>query len=875
MATYQNNPDYQTYQTNPYQLPTQQITQAIATRNTYWDSAASSLKNAYQNYMGLQLTNGANQEKLNGLMDGVNDNLKKVTATDLSLGENYGKAMGIFDPIIKDQNIMGDNAITKSGQQQLQLGMQARTTNNGKDYNEASMKEISNHLSDFSKSDPNNWRQFYNNRPQYTPYTDYSAEKRAVDKNFKPDTTDFTTPQLTSTLGVDGKPEVDSTGKLTGRQVQTGYMLNTHDKSILASQYRAYLDSSLSSKAKDQMALEGRVQYHDNPDALAKDYGDHISSQIESTKLHIEDLRGKMAGSNATPAQKEVIQDEINRLSGENQERTLQKTKLDAHDYSELLPYKDQIAGNLHTANLINYMSEAAARRDITVKYSTDQTWREKYMQGSEDVRQVRSLDFKNAELNERAREADLNRQNKLEVQLMRSGLSKNGKALSPVWGTQNYDIATEANTEEFGPAKFADMKSQSETDYQKSIDTIDKIIKGENSNWDSMSKTAQESTKRTFFDNSKNKALIDGFKDASSKHDTDTQVFNSMDNFIANTIKTKYPDIYNAKQNVINTIPSGQTLGVSEVSNRRSNLSGYGGGAPLNQSLNLSKDDIQKIIAGTHPNMRLSTVTEMASSTQPGIAPQPISKPVLIANGKTYDFGNGVLRDAMAKADATGQDFGNKRAEILNQNITRIAGITEFIGDEKKNPIARAIKQESLNLISGGASGVIKDEDLRVVQGDAAGNVYVTLNGDAKINPKAIADKISSIGGQYIKSKDMYMLPANRFGDLTKQASFSDPRLENMDKLVRLQGIINPTARYELPTLKYNSRNFTFQVTSIDGHPTFNILDKDTGAQFTKDPSGGQPFRSLDDAAIAASSLGSMPQDAYMNFVKTVGHGN
>src|ERR1700749_160113 len=119
MASYQQGNDYQTYQVNPYQLPTQQIIQAIGTRNQYWDSAASSLKNAYQNYLGLDLTRADNHQRLDQLMQGVNDNLKQVSKTDLSLGENYGKAMNIFDPIIKDDNIMGDNAITKHYKQEL------------------------------------------------------------------------------------------------------------------------------------------------------------------------------------------------------------------------------------------------------------------------------------------------------------------------------------------------------------------------------------------------------------------------------------------------------------------------------------------------------------------------------------------------------------------------------------------------------------------------------------------------------------------------------------------------------------------------------------------------------------------------------------
>jgi len=54
MASYLQNPDYQTYKVDPYQIPAQQIVQAIQTRNNYWDAGASQLKNAYQNFLNLQ-----------------------------------------------------------------------------------------------------------------------------------------------------------------------------------------------------------------------------------------------------------------------------------------------------------------------------------------------------------------------------------------------------------------------------------------------------------------------------------------------------------------------------------------------------------------------------------------------------------------------------------------------------------------------------------------------------------------------------------------------------------------------------------------------------------------------------------------------------
>src|SRR5580704_993208 len=170
MASYQQNYDPQSYVTTPYQLPIQAMTQALQTRNDYWDSAASNLRNVYQNYLGLQLSRSDNQQTLNGLMENVTDNLKQASKTDLSIGDNYGKAMAIFNPITQNSNIMGDNSITKHYQQEMATAQLYRQQNGGKAYSDTNVRDLTNHLEDFVK-DPNasNWRQYYANRAYYTP----------------------------------------------------------------------------------------------------------------------------------------------------------------------------------------------------------------------------------------------------------------------------------------------------------------------------------------------------------------------------------------------------------------------------------------------------------------------------------------------------------------------------------------------------------------------------------------------------------------------------------------------------------------------------------------------------------------------------------
>lgn len=862
MASYQQDPAYQTYQTNPYQLPTQQIVQAIQTRNSYWDSAASNLRNSYQNYLGLQLSNPANKEKLNDLMQGVNDNLQKATKTDLSLGENYGRALSVFDPITKDDNIMGDNAITKDGITQMQTGMSQRTTNGGKDYNQASMQEIQNHLGDFSKADPNNWRQFYNTRPVYTPYSDYMAEKRTADRNFKPDTTDFTTPVY-----------VDSNGKPTNdwkNGTMSPYLLNTHDKSIVASQYRAYLDANMSDKAKGQMALEGRVRYHDNPGALATDYGNIVNNQVNSNKLQIEDLTGKAA--TATPAQKEVLNDQINRLTEDNRGKTLQLSKIKAGDLTDILPYKDQIAGFVHTNNLIGYMADASAHKDITIKYSESGLFKDMYNQTHEDTRQLNAL-------NAAATQGTLNRENRLETQMLKLGLSKNGKQVLPLTGADNYPVVTGDSDQHFSADVIGDWKTKSDAEYSHAQDHMRSVVKSDidNKNGDGyygkMTPDAQRSAEQQWLSDNKNNWEVSKFNDAVSTKALNDKYFDAINNMAESELKEKNPDIANFKDNILKGIPTqGENLSISEEGKQN-----------YNRSLNLSGNDLRSILNGTNPHMRITTIDKYEPSHGPGDPGGDYTKKILQIDGKNYDFGNSSLSNAYDKLNQGNQNYVDAKNQILNKDITKIAGVKSFIGDPEKNPTAKAIYQTVQGALRGGNAGPIELKDFNVLAVDNDGGVYVRLDDKAGIRPEEAAKNVmqNNPGGsqaRYIKATNSIYIPGNLFGSLTKPQSYQDPRLDIMNKFSSLRGQIDPEGVEKFPPMKFGDRYFHVEATYDRGQPTFQIVDGDRGAHFTADPKTGQPFQTIEDAAAFAKNLGDRkqtPDDIYEGLVKNQGHGN
>lgn len=835
MASYQQAPDYQTYLTNPYQLPTQQIVQAIQTRNMYWDSAASMLKNSYQNYLNLSLLNPQNKEKLDGLMQGVQDQLKKASQTDLSLGENYGKALSIFDPIIKDQNIMGDHALANHYEQQMSVMNSLRLQNGGKQYSETNMRDLENAASDFARDNPNNWRQHYNNRQFATPYTDYSAELRQLDKDFKPDIT-----QLTKPLYID--PTTGQPVKSGG--VSSGYMISETDKSILASQYRAYLNSRLSENAKNQMALEGRVRYHDSNDALAYDYGNQLGQQINSKRMQAEELKGQIA--TAPAGVKDVYNDKLRQVEGDINDLTLSKTKLDAKDYSDLIPYKRQISGQVYTNQFLDYASQAAARKDISINYKQDDVWKNRFIQEQENNRFNIGKQFA-------LEEGDRNRQAAMDRALIKAGLKGGASSLL---GDALYDQAGPNNNESFGEDKLNELKQESAAKYQQASDNLESAIRASTPGFDSLSDAAKNSARNEFMNKPYNSAIVNSYKEAASLKDSDDEVFKAMDDYVNKKIQQQYPEAFNVRQRLANTITKPETVILSDELGRSHNIT-------------LSPDDLKKVILQTNPNVRLEQNDGNLVMGANGEFTPSGKGTMLNVNGKSYQFRNQTLQQIIPKIKQGEDDFADKRKQILNQDITKIVGIRPVIADEK-NPVYRSISNVVTGRISGGDSGDIQDKDVRITDVDDQGNVYFTLQGD-KVNQKAVMKKVQADGGNYIEGRDAYYLPSKFFGDLSGEKHYNDPRMENIARLVRFRSFGEKFSMFNTPSAKWGNRPFQFRVTAIDGHPSYQIYDPDSGAVFSKDDKGN-PIATLESAASYASMLGNLDASTYVKLAQTVG---
>lgn len=840
MASYEQQYDPQSYVTSPYQLPVQQIMQAVQTRNMYWDSAASNLRNTYQNYLGLDLTRADNHDQLNNLMQGVTQNLQQVSKTDLSLGENYGKAMNIFSPILQNDNIMGDNAITKHYKNELTVAQNYRTKDNGKEYSDTNVRDLTNHLEDFAR-DPNasNWRQHYATRAYYTPYTDVGAEVRQVGKDFKPDIKSMTTPMY---IDQNGQPYTkDSKGK----PIQSGYMLNETDKSIISSQYRAFMDAHLSDKAKNQLSIEGRVKYHDNIGALAQDYSNYNQDKINTYKNEVERIQGQVAGSNGTPAQKEAASQQINNYQAAIKELNLQNTKMAGGDYSTIQPIKDQLAGNLYTNNYIDYLSKASAQRNIDIKYTPDQTWKTMFQEDQENKR------------------FDIAKQTQLDIaegrnrtQLMIHGmLGLNGQGLP---GIPGYGVSDDTHNESFGVDEFTKLQKASQDEFGKASDQLAKTIKndtGVDINDPKVSETQRNSARDAYLEKNKDSYDVKQYNVAAQKKQIDDASFKSINDWVDNNIKTNNPDIYNKTNNILNSINSNKTFYLSS-------LDGKGEGS----NVTLTPTEMKAMLSGSSSKYVLGTGQQMVGNDRMKI-PQTVN--TISYNGKQYRFSDPFLNDTLKQLGESRVDLTNKRSDLLNQQINRISGI-ENIFENDKNPYYNAAHQIIERAVAGGKSD-IKPSDIMITNKDNQGGLYFKVQGSQNINQSDIQNKVEAAGGRYVKAEDKYYLPGRHFGQLTLNNQFTDPRLQSLQRMVDFRSSASPNDILNTPSVTFGNRNFQFKVDIQDGHPSYRIIDPYSGAKFGS-TTDGVPYTTLQDAAARAQFLGNLSTEQYLNLVRTVG---
>lgn len=181
MASYTQPPAYQTFQTQGYHLPDQQIIGAINQKTRYYLETAQQLKNQYDTTFDFNLSNEANKSSIRAQQADVDAKMKDLVKKDLTISDNSSSIRSLFKPIMQNTSYIADEQLTnkiQSGFRDAQSDLKKKGSDH---YNIKSIQVLNNTLEDWKNDDPSNIDR-YNSDVLGTTYQPYNP---AIDKEFQ------------------------------------------------------------------------------------------------------------------------------------------------------------------------------------------------------------------------------------------------------------------------------------------------------------------------------------------------------------------------------------------------------------------------------------------------------------------------------------------------------------------------------------------------------------------------------------------------------------------------------------------------------------------------------------------------------------------
>lgn len=386
-SPYQNNDYGAVSNYRPYSLPVNDIFRGLSAQNAFWEQGAEQVKSAYDNALDLNLTSNENKQVRDQFIQNAQQQVTKLSSMDLSDPSIQRQGLGIFKPLFQDQALVQDDYLTKlkgsifDDANSYKNDKKTQGAGYSDDNLSYSLRNFKNFNSSTSRSDMQGVFQQAQGS-SYTPYYNTSAEVQDIEKTFKPDSTEFDSPQLDPKTG---QPNF--------------YSLSTKDKSIYAGQYRAYMDAHLSDKAKQQLHIEGVVKYGDDLNALGNDYSTYNNGLISAQGAAINKLKGVILGTK-DPVLTKQTQAQIDAYTTDIKQRQDINNSIAKGDYTFLGKNKESIAGQMYSNSWLDNLSQASQRYDITKTYKPDavaldqfnkniEMKQTEFVQGEEDKRQA------------------------------------------------------------------------------------------------------------------------------------------------------------------------------------------------------------------------------------------------------------------------------------------------------------------------------------------------------------------------------------------------------------------------------------------------------------------------------------------------------
>jgi len=331
----------------------------------------SKLNNEY-NFINRKLTHTANIESRDKFLNEAKENLKNLSAMDLSDMSNVKAAGEVFKPFYGNKVILGDQAFTSFVDGQEAMGNSLRLKDGGKEFSENNLKYVQMQREQFAKDTPDSVFEYMQNKKSFTPWYDWHKEVQEKMKDFKPTHTKY--------------------DKLNGL-----YKVTIENESWTNEEIAKYLNATLSDKAKQQMRIDGYVTYGNNPEALKTQYIEKQRAALPEINNYINNIDQQLKVEK-DPQKRAQLSETKEYLSNKRAETTNIIRNIEQADPKFIQRNAESLAYQLHYSDMIEKTANGYAHKDVSQTIGADdvalaiwkdqQDWaRERYRASKEDQR--------------------------------------------------------------------------------------------------------------------------------------------------------------------------------------------------------------------------------------------------------------------------------------------------------------------------------------------------------------------------------------------------------------------------------------------------------------------------------------------------------
>jgi len=382
-ASYLQNNDYTPLQMRrPYQLPTNDIAQTVATLDGYWKQGAARVKAQYENVAGLNLTLQSNQDYAKDYLKQAQEQMKKLSTKDLSSRDVQMEGINLFKPILENENIKLDHTIGNLRQSVIAEAQSYKTKGKGEGYADENLVDALNNFEGFGKdTDPNNLKSIYEKvkNARYVPY--YDVQKEMI------------------TLR-------DKCGEVSGMELDKGGLgYDVSTTGTPTEKLRSCLEF-LSPQANTQISITARVRYNKDYRALGNDLlltNEKLAASYAKQEAELQGVIDAKKLGNRDLTSEEIIS--LTNLKSTLKQRLTniieQNAKIKAGDFSEIQQNYTDYAGQVYKNKLIDGFANSfyTEEKEMDVNFFKKMELAHQYALQQIDYKAKRDKEAKDEEL--------------------------------------------------------------------------------------------------------------------------------------------------------------------------------------------------------------------------------------------------------------------------------------------------------------------------------------------------------------------------------------------------------------------------------------------------------------------------------------------